>query len=211
MITATAAFRHDSIATAQQTMARLAATTGDIRVTVSDALPIIDASLSANYDVLMFALTSGELALDARQKSAIVDFVAGGKGFVGIHSAADTLYEWPEYGRLIGAYFRDHPWTQDATIVVEQHAHPSTSGLGDRFSLLEEIYVFQENPRPRVQVLLRLDAMSVAATGDFPLAWSHTFGNGRSYYNALGHFASTWNDSRFQQQLLGAIRWAGGR
>jgi len=74
---------------------------------------------------------------------------------------------------------------------------------------MEEFYTFRENPRPAVQVLLRLDAASVGASGDFPLAWSHPYGSGRSYYNALGHFASTWNDPRFQQQLLGAIRWTG--
>ena len=83
--------------------------------------------------------------------------------------------------------------------------------LGDRFSIHEEFYAFRENPRPRVQVLLRLDTASVGASGDYPLAWVQSYGNGRVYYNALGHFASTWNDPQFQQQIKGAIRWAAGR
>jgi len=62
-----------------------------------------------------------------------------------------------------------------------------------------------------VQVLLRLDAASVGATGDFPLAWAQSYGTGRSYYNALGHFPETWNDARFQSQLRGAIRWLAKR
>jgi type 1 glutamine amidotransferase len=62
-----------------------------------------------------------------------------------------------------------------------------------------------------VQVLLRLDAMSVGASGDYPLAWAHQFGAGRAYYNALGHFPQTWDDPRFQRQMTGAIRWAAGR
>jgi uncharacterized protein len=62
-----------------------------------------------------------------------------------------------------------------------------------------------------VQVLLRLDAASVGATGDYPLAWVHSFGSGRAYYNALGHFPGTWTDTRFQRQLRGAIQWLGGR
>jgi type 1 glutamine amidotransferase len=62
-----------------------------------------------------------------------------------------------------------------------------------------------------VQVLLSLDAASVGATGDFPLAWAQSVGSGRSYYNALGHFSETWADPRFQNQILGAIRWAAGR
>jgi type 1 glutamine amidotransferase len=76
---------------------------------------------------------------------------------------------------------------------------------------MEEFYTFRENPRPRVQVLLRLDAASVGSAGDYPLAWTSTSGSGRVYYNALGHFASTWTDARFQRQLLGAVRWAAGR
>ena len=125
-----------------------------------------------------------------------------------MHSATDTLYGWPEYRRLIGAYFLEHPWTQPGTVIVESQAHPATSGLGDRFAIREEFYTFRENPRPRVQVLLRLDALSVGATGDYPLAWAHSFGRGRVYYNALGHFDETWRDPRFQRQLAGAVRWA---
>ena len=96
-------------------------------------------------------------------------------------------------------------------VIVEDPSHPTTEGLGDRFTLTEEFYTFVENPRPRVHVLLRLDAASVGASGDYPLAWSHPSGSGRAYYNALGHFSETWTDPRFQRQLVGAIRWAAGR
>jgi type 1 glutamine amidotransferase len=211
MLTATAGFRHDSIATARQVMTGVAASAGDVRLTITEDLSTIGSATLGDFDVLCFALTSGELPFTSAQKSAILDFVAGGKGFVGVHSATDTLYEWPDYGRMVGAYFKEHPWTQQATVVVEDQSHPATTGLGDRFSLLEEFYTFRDNPRPNVQVLLRLDAASVGATGDYPLAWAQTFGSGRAYYNALGHFPGTWNDARFQRQLLGAIRWTARR
>ena len=211
MLTATAGFRHDSIATARQVMTTLAATAGDVRVTATEDLSTLTAGSLSEYDVVFFALTSGELPLTPEQKAALLAFVSGGKGFMGAHSATDTLYEWPEYGSLVGAYFREHPWTQQASVVVEDGTHPSTRGLGERFTLIEEFYTFRDNPRPRVQVLLRLDAASVGATGDYPLAWARSVGGGRVYYNALGHFPSTWSDPRFQQQLLGAIRWAAGR
>lgn len=208
MLTATSGFRHDSIAAARQVMSTLAASSGEFTVNATEDLSLFSSSSLANYDVIFFALTSGELPLTADQKTAIVDFVSRGGGFLGAHSATDTLYEWPDYGRLVGAYFKEHPWTRQASIIVEDALHPASSGLGERFSIMEEFYTFRENPRPRVQVLLRLDAASVGATGDFPLAWAHTFGRGRAYYNALGHFPETWNDARFQRQLLGAIRWA---
>ncbi len=211
MVTATAGFRHDSIPTARQVMAALAASSREFSVTASEDLAALGADNLRNYDVVMFALTSGELPLGAAQRSALLDFVSSGHGFIGVHSATDTLYEWPEYGRLVGAYFRDHPWTQQGTVVVEDASHPANAGIGDRFSLLEEFYTFQDNPRGRVQVLLRLDASSVGASGDYPLAWAQSFGAGRTYYNALGHFPATWIDPRFQRQLAGAIRWTAGR
>lgn len=210
MLTATTGFRHDSIPTARQVMADVGSRS-NFSVTATEDLSLISESSLRGYDVLFFALTTGELPLSADQKAAILGFVRAGGGFLGAHSATDTLYEWAEYGSLVGAYFKEHPWTQTASVIVEDPSHPSTAGLGDRFSILEEFYTFRENPRPRVRVLLRLDAASVGASGDFPLAWTNTFGEGRVYYNALGHFSETWRDTRFQQQIVGAIRWAARR
>ncbi len=183
----------------------------ELDVKATEDLSELSATNLAGYDVLFFALTSGELPLTVDQRSAILGFVSGGHGFVGAHSASDTLHGWPEYGALVGAFFKEHPWTQQGTVIVEDPSHPATTGLGDRFVLTEEFYTFVENPRPRVHVLLRLDAASVGSSGDFPLAWWHAYGNGRAYYNALGHFSETWNDPRFQRQIVGAIRWAAGR
>lgn len=211
MLTATRGFRHDSIPVARDVMNALAASTGAFTVTATEDLSAFTGSALASYDVIFFALTTGELEFDVAQKAAIVNFVSGGKGFMGAHSATDTLYDWPDYGRLVGAYFKEHPWTQSATVLVEDSNHPSTTGLGDRFPLTEEFYTFRENPRPHVHVLLRLDPSSVGSTGDYPLAWTQSFGSGRAYYNALGHFQETWRDPRFQRQLTGAIQWAAGR
>lgn len=211
MLTATRGFRHDSIAAARDVMSAMAATSGSFTVTPTEDVSSITATMLAGYDVIFFALTTGELEFTPVQRTAILNFVSQGKGFLGVHSATDTLYEWPDYGRLVGAYFKEHPWTQSATVIVEDGSNPSTAGLGDRFSITEEFYTFRDNPRPRVNVLLRLDAQSVGAAGDFPLAWTQSFGSGRSYYNALGHFSETWRDPRFQRQLAGAIQWAAGR
>ena len=83
--------------------------------------------------------------------------------------------------------------------------------LAAQFSIEEEFYAFRENPRPRVRVLLRLDTSSVGASGDFPLAWAHSYGSGHVYYNALGHFPGTWTNPLFQQQIAAAIQWTGRR
>jgi type 1 glutamine amidotransferase len=212
MVTATAGFRHDAIPTARQVMASLASqSSGAFTVNATEDLGELTATRLAAVDVLMFALTSGELPLNGDQKTAIVNFIENGGGFIGAHSASDTLYDWPDYGRIVGAYFKEHPWTQQATVVVEDTTHPIDAGLGTTFTLNEEFYTFRENPRQKVHVLLSLDAASVRAQGDFPLAWAQTIARGRSYYNALGHFSETWNDTRFQNQLRNAIRWTAGR
>ena len=150
MLTATRGFRHDSIPVARDVMSALAATSGGaFTVTATEDLSAFTGSGLAGFDVIFFALTTGELEFDAVQKAAIVSFVSGGKGFLGVHSATDTLYEWPDYGRLVGAYFKEHPWTQLATVIVEDPSHPATAGLGDRFTLNDEFYTFRDNPRPR--------------------------------------------------------------
>jgi uncharacterized protein len=211
VLTATAGFRHGSIDTARQTLSALAARTGEFTVTATEDLSQITAARLQTVDVLMFVLTSGELAFDDSQKAAITGFVQNGGGFIGAHSATDTLYNWPDYGRLVGAYFKEHPWVQDATVLVEDRVHPSTRALGASFRLNEEYYTFRDNPRAQVHVLLSLDAGSVGTTGDYPLAWSQTIGQGRSFYTALGHFDATWNDPRFQEHIRGAINWVGKR
>jgi len=206
MLTATAGFRHDAIGTARDVMASMASV-NNFALTATEDLGRISAASLGEVDVVMFALTSGELALGAEQRAALLEAIAGGKGFIGIHSATDTLREWPEYGRLVGAYVTDHPWTQAGRVLVDDPTHRAT-GARDAFSIEEEFYVFADNPRPRVQVLLRLDAASVGTTGDYPLAWAQSFGRGRAYYNALGHFPATWRNATFQSHLLAAIRWA---
>ena len=207
MLTATAGFRHDSIAAARDTMRQLSTQSGAFTITMTENIADISVTTLSAVDVLMFTLTTGELPFDLVQRAAMMAYVERGGGFIGVHSASDTLYEWSEYGRLVGAYFKEHPWTQEATVTVEDVDHPITMGLTRSFRLLEEFYTFRQNPRPNVHVLLSLDAASVGSSGDFPLAWTQTIGRGRSYYNALGHFDSTWRDAGFQRQLLNAILW----
>jgi hypothetical protein len=208
MITATAGFRHDSIPDARAAISSLG---GGIQVTATEDLGTLTGAGLENFAVVFFALTSGELALTPDQKTAILNFVANGGGFLGAHSATDTLYDWPEYGALIGAYFREHPWTQPGAVVVEDASHPANAGVESRVTLNEEFYTFRESPRPRALVLLRLDPASVGASGDYPLAWARMHGRGRVYYNALGHFGETWRNAQVQRQWRNAILWAAGR
>src|SRR6266446_5048714 len=163
-ITHSAGFRHDSIPMSQVVMQELASrSSGAFEVVSSQDLSLITAENLRNFDVLYF-FTSGELELSNQQKADLLAFVQEGKGFGGVHSATDTLYTWPEYGDLIGAYFNGHPWAQEVSIRVEDREHPAMRDLGASFVISDEIYQFRNFSRQRVHVLMSLDTASVDLT-----------------------------------------------
>jgi len=164
-------------------------------------------------DALVFANTSGELPLGPRKKRALLRFLRhSGKGFIGTHSASDTLYTWPTYEQLLGGQFMSHPNVGEGRVIVEDRAHPATRRLGGSFRIREEFYYFQENPRPRAHVLARLDVGSFGGDPgeDRPLVWCRREGRGRVFYNALGHFQETWSNGRQRAITKGALNWALG-
>ena len=224
VVSATAGFTHDSIPFSREVIDRLGRESGAFETThLPDlgSLRDLTADTLAAHQAVFFLNTSGELPLDGSQRQALVRFVSGGGGFLGAHAATDTLYSWPEYGELVGAYFREHPWTQPVTVAVPDESHPLTAGLGTAFDLTEEVYTFRTAPRAEARVLLRLDPASVGmdgtsgstsgVRGDVPLAWCAPFGAGRSFYSALGHFDAVWQDAHVQRLLLAALRWTTGQ
>lgn len=216
-VTHTAGYRHDSIPASQEAMRMVAARSGALEIVATEDLSRITADALREFDAVFF-FTSGELALSDSQKRDLLDFVREGKGFGGAHSATDTLYSWPEYGELIGAYFDGHPWAQEVGVHIEDPDHPSTRGLDHSFRISDEIYQFRGLSRDHVRVLMTLDERTVdlarpdvrGTDGEFPLAWCHLYGNGRVFYTALGHGDETWNDPRFQDMLEGALLWLAG-
>ncbi|MBI2688432.1 MAG: ThuA domain-containing protein [Acidobacteria bacterium] len=217
-VTHSAGYRHDVLPISIAVLRETARESGRIEIVATEDLAMLNAATLSSFDaVLLF--TSGELPIAESQKQDLLNFVRAGKGFGGVHSATDTFYTWPEYGDLIGARFNGHPWVQQMTLDVEDPTHPATAHLPPGFAILDEIYQFREFSRDRVRVLLTLDAHSadMAAPGvnpgteDFPLAWCRYFGEGRSFYTALGHFESTWRDPRFTKMLLEAMLWLTGQ
>ena len=175
----------------------------------------VSAEALENLDVLVFA-TTGELAFDADQKQAILDFVSGGKAFFGIHNATDTCYEWAEYGEMLGGYFNGHPWTQEVGIIVEDQNHPATRMLSARFEVFDEIYTFRNWDRSKTRVLMRIDNDSIeVAKGnrdddDYAMAWCHAYGKGRVMYSGFGHPDALWHEDWFREHITGCLEWAGG-
>ena len=202
----------------------------------------------AQFDGLML-MTNGNLPLTGMQKRAIVDYVRNGRALIGVHCASLTLYDYPEFGEVLGGYYRRSivPTTmvgrKMGVLKVEDPSHPATRTLGGNWTVAEEFYQFgtavwdASRPteqisqvgrlhipmafsRDRVHVLLSLDTEKtdisdlgpeIAKGGDYPQAWSRTFGKGRSFYTSLGHRDDIWStDATFRAHVTGGIRWALG-
>ncbi|MEU4551215.1 ThuA domain-containing protein [Micromonospora violae] len=209
----TAGFRHDSIPTGIAAIQQLGAANGFTVDNSEDGAAFNDANL-AKYKAVIWLSTTGDV-LNADQQAAFERYVKAGGGYVGIHAASDTEYNWPWYGDLVGAYFANHPQNQTATVKVEDHAHPSTAELPDRWSRFDEWYNYQSNPRPDVHVLASLDEKSYtpgagAMGADHPVAWCQDYDGGRSWYTGLGHTRESYAEPQFLSHLLGGIRTAAG-
>lgn len=209
----TAGYRHASIPVALQAIRELGARSGLVIDATEDASMFTDGNLRP-YAAVVFLMTTGDV-LDSDGQAAFERFVRRGGGFAGVHSASDTEYDWPWYGRLVGAYFRNHPDIQSGAVRVASGRDPSTASLPRRWTRTDEWYNFARNPRGSVRVLATLDESTYApgpgAMGDdHPIAWSHKFQGGRAWYTAGGHTDESYSEPLFRKHLLGGIRYAAG-
>lgn len=211
VFTRTTDYRHDSIPAGVAALRELGAAEG-LRVRATeDPAAFTDASL-AGVAVVVFLSTSGEV-LDPAGRAALRRRVEAGGGFLGIHAAACTEYDWPWFGGLVGAWFDRHPELQPATVTVEDQAHPATAHLPRAWRWTDEWYDFRSNARPDVRVLASVDEAGYRGGGmggDHPLVWCREYGGGRSFYTALGHAEEAYADPDFRRHLSGGLRWAAG-
>ncbi len=256
-LTHAALYKHPSLAPAEAAVTEYGKT-GGFDVTTREGykeesakldLSFLTADYLAQFDGLML-MTNGNLPLTDAQKRAIIDYVRNGKALVGVHCASLTLYDYPEFGEVLGGYYRRSiiPTTivgqKMGVLKVEDANHPATRMLtGGTWTVAEEFYQFgtaiwdTSKPteqisqvgrlhipmafsRDRVHVLLSLDSEKTDLTGlgpevvkggDYPQAWSRTFGKGRSFYTSLGHREDIWStDATFRAHVTGGIRWALG-
>ncbi|MEJ8638431.1 ThuA domain-containing protein [Streptomyces sp. MS2.AVA.5] len=208
----TAGFRHDSIATGVAALKELGKSS-NITVDATEEAGQFTTSNLARYDAVAFLSTTGDV-LNADQQKAFENYVATGGGYMGIHAAADTEYDWKFYGGLVGAYFASHPQIQPATVRVEDHTHPSTAHLDEAWERTDEWYNYRTNPRDQARVLATLDETTYQGgtmKGDHPIAWCQTYEGGRAFYTGGGHTKESYAEPAFKQHLLGGLRYASGQ
>lgn len=164
------------------------------------------------YAAVIFLSTTGTI-LNVEQKAAFKKYIQKGGGFVGVHAATDTEYDWPWYNGLAGAYFLSHPNQQKAVIEVSNREHISTKHLPAQWKRFDEWYNFKDLS-DKIKVLMLLDEKSYEGgkNGDYhPIAWYQQYDGGRSFYTGLGHTDESFSEPLFLQHLLGGINYAMGK
>lgn len=199
----------------------------------------------AQFDAFVF-YTTGDLTLarnDARYgdnnppmtaagKEAFLKAVENGKGFIGIHSAADTFHSpgnkndnAPErytsdganadpYIRMLGGEFIKHDAQQPARQIVIDSKFPGMSAVPADFGPAEEWYSLKNFPAD-LHVLLVQETKGMNGASyerpPFPSTWARMQGKGRVFYTSMGHRADVWTNPTFQAVLTGGLQWALGR
>ncbi|MGA5526029.1 lectin [Streptomyces pseudogriseolus] len=207
----TAGFRHSSIDEGVTALRDLGAANNFTVDATEDPAAFTTANL-ARYRAVVFLSTTGDV-LGSAQEAALEQYMGSGGGYVGVHAAADTEYDWPFYAGLAGALFQSHPAIQPATVEVEDRAHDATAHLGPTWQRTDEWYNYRTNPRTTAHVLASLDESSYSGgsmSGDHPIAWCKDYAGGRAFYTGGGHTEESYADPAFRRHLLGGIRWAAG-
>jgi hypothetical protein len=215
----TAGWHHDSIntgVTAIQALGKL----HDFNVFwTEDANRVFNDKELAKYKVVIFLCTTGDV-LNPEQQAAFERFIKAGGGFVGIHSASDTEYDWPWYTKMVGRMFHIHPAVQTATMKVEDYNFPGMDRFAKRFLFTEEWYEFGPPQSQELKHLLSVDEKTYKPAANWgpkkgegmgafhPTAWYQHYDGGRAFYTAMGHLPATYTDAAFMHHIYGGIYWA---
>lgn len=205
----TVGFRHGSIAAGVQAIEK-AAKNNNMSVVATEDATVFNGNQLASVDVIVFLNTTGDV-LNEKQQEAMEQFIQGGGGWVGIHAAADTEYDWPWYGKLMGAYFAGHPAVQRGRVVITDQDHPAMSHLPENWERVDEWYDYRSVPEESVTILATLDESTYEGGGmgdTHPIAWCHEYDGGRAFYTGGGHTDESFEESDFIQHIIAAIQWA---
>lgn len=206
----TAGYHHQCIVLGKKAISKLCKSNHIEVDTTTNSSDFNEGNLS-NYAAVMFFNTTGDV-LSRNQEEAFEKYIQAGGGYVGVHAASDTEYDWSWYGQLAGAYFVSHPNIQEAKYIVQDSKFIASHFLPSEWIRTDEIYNFKI-VNPKVNVILTVDEKSYegGANGDpHPIAWYHEYDGGRAFYTALGHTDESYSEDHFMNHLLGGIQYAMG-
>lgn len=203
----TQGFRHESIPYGTKALEKLFIDNGYL-VTLTEDASLFNESALNEFSAFIFFQTTGDV-LTNEQQTAFENILRRGRGFVGIHSASDTETDWPFYGKLVGAYFDDHPPIQKNTVINEDPPHPINQHIPAKWVRTDECYNFKSLPQD-VHVLLSLDETTYSGGkhGDFhPISWCHEWQGIKSFYTGLGHGEEHYDNPLFLNHILRGLEW----
>ena len=209
----TMGFKHASIPAGLQAVQKLGVENNFLVDTTKNAEVFNDEDLK-KYSAIVFLSTTGNI-LDAKQEAAFERYIQAGGGFVGVHAATDTEYDWGWYGKLVGAYFDSHPaGTPEADFIIKDNSFAATNMFKDTiWHRSDELYNFKKL-NPEVNVLMTVDEETYEGgkNGEHhPMSWYHEYDGGRAFYTALGHTAESFSEDLYLKHLLGGINYAIGK
>ena len=206
----TEGFRHGSIEDGITALKKLGKENNFKVVATEDSLYFVEDSLK-QFSAVVFLNTTGDI-LNHEQQADFERYIQAGGGFVGVHAATDTEFEWPWFNKLVGAYFDGHPRIQEAKLNVIDKTHESTKHLEDIWVKEDEWYNFK-SIYPDINVLITIDETSYegGTNGEnHPISWYHNFDGGRAFYTEMGHIKETYTNPTFLKHVLGGIKYAIG-
>jgi type 1 glutamine amidotransferase len=207
----TAGFHHKSIANGIIAIRLMGNQNGFDTDTTTDAAQFTYRNLK-KYDAVIFLNTTGDILNDAQQ-AEFQKYIRSGKGFVGVHAATDTEFDWPWYGQLAGAYFSDHPKVQQAVLQTVKPENVFTRHLPAKWTKTDEWYNFKWISE-QIHVVLTVDETSYTGgknAPSHPISWYHEFEGGRAFTTALGHTDESYTEAFFLKHLLAGIQYATGK
>ena len=201
---------HETIPTGINAIRKLGEQNGFVVDSTNIATYFTEENLN-QYSAVVFLSTTGDV-LNGQQQKAFKSYYQKGKGFVGIHGAADTEYGWAWYNKLIGGHFASHPsQLQNATLNIVDQTFITTKHLPKQWKRFDEWYNFQMTHWDKVHILITIDETSYFG-GEHgkihPMSWYQDFDCGRSFYTQLSHQQDSYSDPLFLQHLLGGIQYA---
>ncbi|MEO6915653.1 MAG: ThuA domain-containing protein, partial [Chitinophagaceae bacterium] len=207
----TSGFHHASIPKGVKAIMKLAEQNHFRVDSTIDSKYFVDDSLK-HYAAVIFLSTTGNV-LNLDQQTAFERYIQAGGGFLGVHAAADTEYDWPWYNKLVGAYFLSHPKIQQAVFQVTDRTNESTRFLPERWLRTDELYNYK-SINPDIKVLISLDETTYQGGANgavHPIAWYHDFDGGRAFYTGLGHTDESFTDTLYLRHLMAGLNYAMGR
>ena len=163
-----------------------------------------DSVLAANlvgFDAVLSYVCAGELTPE--QETGLVEYVKGGRPYVGLHGATTIRGEHPAYDEMLGGRFVTHPPVMEVSVTIADPDHPITRGLSD-FSIIDELYILDKFDPTQSHVL----AMATLEGKVHPVAYVKSYGKGKVFYLALGHDEQALAHPQFRQMLVQGLAWA---